>query len=243
MNDKVKVFIGSSSNGEDAPIEATYEYSLRKNASRELEIEFMRQGMNDFYSDWQDLNWSTPFSGFRWAIPERCEFKGKAIYTDCDMINFKDICELHDLDMEGKPVLARRGIRFGGHEFCVMLIDCVMMKSFMIPVRRQKLFAETHHRFIAMFSGNSQLVGDLDPRWNCLDGEQRDVDDIWQLHYTNMATQPWQPEWYTGLPQPHPRNDIVEIFYKMKEEASEAGFLEENYKPQQTDYRYGIIGR
>jgi len=30
MSDKVRIFIGSSANGEDAEAEMTYEYSLRK---------------------------------------------------------------------------------------------------------------------------------------------------------------------------------------------------------------------
>jgi hypothetical protein len=38
MENKVRIFIGTSANGEDAEAEMTYEYSLRKNTSRELEI-------------------------------------------------------------------------------------------------------------------------------------------------------------------------------------------------------------
>ena len=44
-----------------------------------------------------------------------------------------------------------------------------------------------HHQFISMFIANN-LVGNLDPRWNSHDG---DTDEIYQLHYTHMATQPW----------------------------------------------------
>ena len=243
MTDDVRIFIGSSSRGEDAPIEAPYEYSLRKNASKELTIEFMRQGLNEHYSGWNTSRWSTPFSGFRWGIPERCGFEGRAIYTDCDQLNFKDIVELFNTDMQGKPLMARRGQRFGGHEFCVMLFDCAAMEQYMIPVSRQKNIEDTHHRFIGMFSGNSQLTGDLDRRWNVLDGEEFAVDDIWHLHYTNMSTQPWKPAWFTGTPQEHPRKDIVDVYYAMKEEAERAGYVQENYKGKPDFEYHPFIGR
>ena len=38
--------------------------------------------------------WATPFSVFRWAIPHVCNFEGKAIYMDVDMIARDDIAKL-----------------------------------------------------------------------------------------------------------------------------------------------------
>lgn len=55
-NDPVKVFIGTSANGEDAKIEMAYEHSIRKNCSREVDIIWMRQ-TNDktsFWHGWAD---------------------------------------------------------------------------------------------------------------------------------------------------------------------------------------------
>ena len=43
MSDAVRIFIGTSANGEDAEAEMVYEYSLRKNASVPIEITWMRQ--------------------------------------------------------------------------------------------------------------------------------------------------------------------------------------------------------
>ena len=238
----INMFIGTSSNGEDTYIERVYEYSLRKNTNSELNIKWMQQ-TNDEDSFWyapKTENWSTPFSGYRWYIPEYMNFKGRAIYTDCDMINFKDIEELWNIDMQGKPIAARKGSRFGGHEFCVMLIDCAAMEQHLIPVRRQRTIPEYHHRMIHKFSGNESLTLNIDPRWNCLDGEDRAVDDIWQLHWTNMATQPWRPGWYVGPKQEHPRPDLVALLESMSEEAkkacSGAGISE-------SKVNYGIIGQ
>lgn len=246
MND-IRLFIGSSSNGEDAEIECAYEYSLRSNCSREIDIVWMRQ-VNDVESWWGGWNtpaWSTPFSGFRWSIPEYCGFEGRAIYTDCDMINYRDLAELIDTDMQGKPVAARRGNRFGGHEFCVMVFDCAAFQQHSLPTRRMKTIAESHHRFIKKFSGNSELVHDLDPKWNVLDGEQYSIAEMYQLHFTNMATQPWKPGWFTGTCQPHPRNDVVREFEKYREMATNHGYDSAllKQKLQENNVTYNIIGR
>lgn len=243
MDDTVRIFIGSSANGEDNEIEIAYEHSIRKNISRDIEITWMRQ-TNDTESVWGGWNtprWSTPFSGFRWAIPEVCNFKGRAIYSDVDMINYRDIAELFDTDMKDKPIAARRGPRFGGHEFCVMLFDCAKMKEFSIPVSRQKNIAESHHRMIARFSGNSDLVHDLDPRWNCLDGETYSIDEMWQLHFTKMNTQPWKPGWFKGVTYDHPRKDVIAEFNRALQEAINAGY---NPNQEYGDHvEYNIIGQ
>ncbi len=224
MSDKVRIFIGSSANGEDAEAEMTYEYSLRKNTDREVEITWMKQthDVSSIWGGWATERWSTPFSGFRWAIPEACGFKGRAIYTDCDMINFRDIKELWETDLEGKPIAARRGQRFGGHEFCVMVIDCAKMKDLIIPKERLMKISESHQRYIYTFSGQSHHVKDLDPRWNVLDGEHLEFEQMYQLHFTNMATQPWRPGWYTGTPVDHPRKDVVQLYHDKVIEAREA---------------------
>ena len=242
----IKLFIGSSSKGEDKDIEIAYEYSINQNTKEDVQIEWMRQSddPNSYWGCWETHTWPTPFSGFRWGIPEFCNFEGRAIYTDCDMINFRDVKELWETDLEGKPIAARRGQRFGGHEFCVMVIDCAKMKDLIIPKERLMKISESHQRYIYTFSGQSHYVKDLDPRWNVLDGENLKFEEMYQLHYTNMATQPWKPGWYTGTPMKHPREDVVKMYYKKVGEAKLAGM--QPYTPGK-DYptlnEYNIIGR
>ena len=244
MSDRIKMFIGTSSNGEDNPIEAVYEYTLRKNCSKEIDIVWMRQtnDTNSFWHGFDTSNWPTPFSGYRWAIAEYCNFEGRAIYTDCDMINFRDMNELWEFDMKGKPFAARKGNRFGGHEFCVTLIDCDKVKNLQpVSVKRQKTLDTYHQRCIRSYSGNDDVVAELDSRWNCLDGEDRKIEDIWQLHWTKMASQPWKPSWFTGIPEEHQRKDLVELFYDLKEEAILAGYL--GQPKEDPPVKYNIIGR
>lgn len=241
----IKLFIGSSSNGEDATIEAAYLNSIEKHASTDVQINFMRQTNNptSFWHGWATETWPTPFSGFRWGIAEYCGFEGRAIYTDCDMINYHDMQELMEIDMEGKPLAARKGQRFGGHEFCVTVIDCAAFREYAIPVSRAKTISETHQRMIRKFSGNDDLVKELDPKWNVLDGEDYDLNDIKQLHFTNMATQPWTPGWFTGVTQPHPREDVVQAYNDALAEAINNGYDPEALKPKQQFGSYNIIGR
>ena len=54
MSDAIKLFVGSSSNCEDNMIEIAYDYSLRKNTYRELDIIWMRQtyDKNSFWHGW-----------------------------------------------------------------------------------------------------------------------------------------------------------------------------------------------
>lgn len=239
----IDVFIGASSNGEDRQIEAVLEYTLRKNSSENLNIVWMRQSEDrtSFWSEWSTDLWATPFSGFRWSIPEYQRFRGKAIYMDCDMINFRDIAELYNTPLHGKPFAARRGKRFGGHEFCVMVIDCEAAQEYLVPVARQRMIPEYHARCISAFSGNSSVVTDLDARWNCLDGESRKVEDIWHLHWTDMSTQPWKPAWYVGERKEHPRPDLVQLLETLSREAAESGY------PPRSDYpppiKYRILGK
>ena len=130
MSEPIRIFIGTSANNEDSDAEMVLEYSLRKNSSRELMITWMRQTHDEssIWGGWQTQRWSTPFSGFRWAIPEACGFSGRAIYMDVDQVNLRDIADLHNTPLQGRPCAARPGVRFGGHEFCVMLIDCAAME-------------------------------------------------------------------------------------------------------------------
>lgn len=242
MIEPIRIFVGTSSNNEDAEAEMVLEYTLKKNTSHPIEITWMRQTKNEdsIWGDWRTERWSTPFSGFRWAIPEACAFHGRAIYMDVDQLNLRDIADLYSIDLKGNPMAARRGARFGGHEFCVIVMDCERLGDILMPVGRMKPNPDAHHRYIQMFSGSDQVL-DLDPRWNCHDGDGLALDNIWHLHYTKMSTQPWRPKWFTGKAEEHPRQDLVKLWHDTRAEAVLNG-----YAPVLNNDTYGdynIIGR
>jgi lipopolysaccharide biosynthesis glycosyltransferase len=221
----IKLFIGTSPNGLDQEIEAIYEYSLLANTSEELDIVWMK-ATNDktsYWNGWADFQWFTPFSGFRWAIPEICNFKGRAIYTDVDMINFHDISKLSKVDLQGKPFGARKGNRWG-YELCVMVIDCELAKKYIWNLKKLKKKKDAHayHRDMII---KKKLITPIDPRWNCLDGEDLEIPEMYQLHFTNMPSQPWHPEWYPGEKEKHSRDDILRLYESLKAEVSKKNFF------------------
>ena len=66
------IFIGSTPYGQDAEFQMALEYSIRKHASIPVMIYWMVADENPDspWSGWDRSQWYTPFTGFRWAIPE-----------------------------------------------------------------------------------------------------------------------------------------------------------------------------
>lgn len=205
----IKIFVGTSPNGEDSVAEKTLEYSLKKHSSEEIEVVFMRNN-GSYMGYFNASQWATPFTNFRWTIPEYCKFTGRAIYMDVDQLNLRDISELYHIDLEGKPFASR------ADRLCVMVIDCAAMKNLIVPVEQIR----AHPNYNNSIYWNIVKMGKhFDDRWNCLDGEGRPISDIWHLHFTSMPTQPWKPAWFRGQTQPHPRTDLVELWEQYRDEA------------------------
>ena len=231
--EKIRLFIGSSPDGDDALAEMAYEYTLRKNCSRELEIVWMRRtnNPNSFWHDFDTTDWATPFTGFRWGIPEYCNYEGKAIYTDADMLNFRDISELFDIDLGDNYMAVRKDTYRSSMEFCVAVLNCEKMKETPAVNFRKK---HAHLDFLD-WAGCKEFYDKterLHPAWNSLDG---DVNPFYQLHYTNMATQPWKPKWYWGKHRNHRYPELETLFWEKVEEAKAAGYNEEDYKPSSSE--------
>ena len=128
----IRIFVGCSANGEDAEAQAMLEYTLRHYATEPVEINWMmlsRDPASPWYSDpkknagWNTIMWATPFSVFRWAIPHVCNFEGKAIYMDVDMIARTDIAKLWNQEIP-KAILWK-----DEKNSCVMLMDCAKLKK------------------------------------------------------------------------------------------------------------------
>ena len=206
----MRIYIGTSANGEDAVQEKILEYSLRKHATEDVEIVWMRN--NDSYLEMSNHGWATPFSGFRWTVPEMCNFEGRALYMDVDMLNLRDISILYNMDLKGKSLSCRAGGRT-----CVMVMDCEKCKHWMPSIAAQNKGQRTH---MSLYSKARSHFTPFDARWNCLDGENYKIDDIWHLHFTRMNSQPWKPSWFRGKTVPHKRKDIQDLWYQYKEEAN-----------------------
>lgn len=255
----IRIFVGCAS-GDDLESQAVLEYGLRKHASQPLTIRWMqlsRDPQNPFYSDgakgWRTEIWSTPFSGFRWAVPALCGFQGRAIYMDSDVIARADIAELWNQPMPpGVCALAKCGK--DTWRFCVTLFDCAAARPHMLDLPGLQSDPNAHRAMIAKFK-RARFVQPFRGNWNCIDGEDyASLDDpsIKAIHYSQENTQPHlvhalprlardsRPHWFDGAVRPHWRHDLINLFEAELAAAKAAGFAPENYAPAQPFGRYRI---
>ena len=220
--DTIRIFIGSEPGNQDAEI--TLEHSIRKTTSGPYSITWMSDGIP--CSVWQHWNkgrndraqdtrigWKTNFSAFRWAIPELCDFEGRAIYLDVDQIVIRDIRQMWELPMDDSSYLAIRPDRTD-----VMLMDCSKFKSDWWPAlskMKPSGWSQMHYRKL---TERKTKVGELDCIYNCLDGEG--YNDLTRLvHYTKMSTQPWRPFPGSIEYKQHKSRIMLEIWEKTFSEA------------------------
>jgi hypothetical protein len=238
----IRIFVGTPANNEDLESQSVLEWSIRKRASEPVDITWMKAS-NDPRSTWHGWlmrNWATPFSAFRWSIPEHCGFEGRAIYLDIDMIVLADIAELWHHPMSDNQVCIAKN----PSTFCCTLWDCARAQKYLPRVAQLKseygLYARVKRNFpvgtVGQFANGN---------WNCLDGEQYanlHDPDLKILHCTSIPTQPQLrhalprlraaggQHWSRHVPQPHPRKDVVELFDAMLDEAIANGYPPEKYQ-------------
>lgn len=249
----IKVFVGCDPNDCDLEQMMVLDYSLRKHSSLPLEIHWMqlsRDPHSFWFSDpakkqgWRTDTWATPFSGFRWAIPAFCEFSGKAIYMDADVIVLSDIAELWATPFEpGKVVMAK-----GGGEswrFCVSMWDCAAAKSQLPTLADLRGKPETHQQLRKHYKRHTETIQSFDTQFNNIDGEGVSIEQIKILHYSDMGTQfshgramaRLQSEggthWFDGAVMAHPRQDLQALFDDYYQQALDAGYSLDSYRVKQ----------
>ena len=181
----INIFIGSS-DSDDTWIEKILVYSLLKNSSEKLNIQFLRPNK---FPGWNRGGWGTPFTCFRYAIPELMGFKGRALYMDVDILCLGDIAELFNFDLEGKPFgfvwdsLMSNGSQWEHTAFSngwwadsVILMDCEKAKPHVAPIAYQrnpkKVYKwEFFSNMGSPFKEKSlPYIKQLPGNWNCFDG-------------------------------------------------------------------------
>src|SRR5262245_40968254 len=249
MSEPVRIFIGCPSNGEDLESQAVLEWSLRKHATQELDITWMKLSKDPasfWYSNptrnegWLTRGWATPFSALRWGIPAACKFEGPAIYLDIDMIGMDDIGKLWGAKLPGEAFVMAKN----RETFCCSLFDCQRARARLPDIGRIKREYGLYARLRRAFGIQHVAPFPKGENWNCLDGERyADIRDpvIKIVHCTNIPTQPQlahalprlaaagRKHWSTFTPKPHPRRDIVALFDGLLEEARAHGYPPERY--------------
>lgn len=227
----IKIFIGCAPNHDDAESQAVLEYSIRRHASAPVAITWMKLSRDPAspFHGWRTDDWATPFSGFRYAVPALCNYEGRAIYMDSDVIVRADVAELWCMEIVGGDVIARDEARL-----CVSLWDCK--------------YAIRGWSFDEIKAGARPSIAvspfPPDANWNCLDGEKYvDLNDprIKAIHYSHMSHQPHlraaehrlhvagRKHWFDGHTVAHWRRDLTNLFFDELRDAESAGFTVESY--------------
>ena len=208
----IKVFIGSDERMGKA--ETAIANSISVNTSVPVDVAFMRAGDNGFDgwdmgrepgNPYSGSGWATEFSCFRFAVPELCDFTGRAIYLDVDMIVLGDLVELWNVSFDGRTMLTVDG---GGLD--VIVWNCERVKADNWPmISKMKTSGYNLDRYITLLPQNEQ--GNVISReWDCRD---QVTDKSKLVHYTDMRVQPWQP-WpdVFDYDSDHPCPEAVALF-------------------------------
>jgi hypothetical protein len=240
MTDRIKLFVGCAPNGEDAESQMVLEYTAKKHSSLPVDIVWMKHNNpdhNGIWQGWESSTWATPFSGFRWAIPEACNFEGQAIYMDSDMIILGDLAELWNNPWEDGKIIQMKG----DWRTCVAKWHCERAGQVLPPVEQMKKTPTAHQQLFGALQQQPQLAQVFDRQWNNFDGENDDLKDIKILHYTDMSTQmhakyctsrlerEGRKHWFDGEFREHRRPDVQYLFDRYYFEAMNEGMAPQDY--------------
>ena len=193
----IRVFIGTDDT--QAVSTAVLKHSIVSRTDSPLEFRELRDlhtGLeNEFY---------TGFSFYRWGIPRACDFEGRAVYLDTDIVVLCDIEELWRLPLDSHSHLCRprprfgfrgwRPKRLGGAYTSVMLVDCARAQDWNFPDWCAKAAESVQFYREVMWclpgSPTERRRGDLPAEFNHLDHYDARRTKI--IHYTDLPNQPWK---------------------------------------------------
>lgn len=216
----LRVFVGTSPDGMDEEACAVLEYSLRRHASVPVEVVRIQTSSDPAspLGGWSTERWATPWTALRWAIPEMCEWSGRAIYFDCTSLILGDIAELGAASFPlGSFLMARRE----GCELSVgcLVFDCAEARPHLPAVEEMKRSAGIHGEIAALLERRPRLVGPLPGVWGRSDAAfsraGRDAQVGGSVHFPRPQIQPHgmladvrlraagRSHWFRGARLPH----------------------------------------
>lgn len=233
----IKVFVGTSPAGDDAEACAVLEHTLRKHASRPVDITWLKQSSDPGAPGhgWRSERWSTPWAGMRWAAPELAGWSGRAIYFDCAQIIMGDVAALAAAPMpEGAVVLLNRDGRLL-HLAC-MVWDCERARAVMPPLEALRADVGGHLAVASMLADTPSLVGALPRGWAVGDQDFARMPEgaTGSVHCGNLFMQPHarlalprlrrigRRHWFDEVRMRHFCPALVELFDREYAEAEAA---------------------
>ena len=224
----IRVFVGTDRTQMLAA--RVLEYSIRKHASMSVDFVPMCDLPVPMPKDAQNRP-RTGFSFSRFLIPSLCDYRGRAIYVDADMLVLNDIAKLWDMPMDEADILCAEQPSEKGRirQYSVMLLNCSNLR-WKIDEIVQGLDDGSYSYPRLMYDfcvvGSEKIASALPYEWNSL--EYYEPGKTCLIHYTDMPTQPWVSF----------RNSHRSIWYKALREAVGEGFIskQELYREVESGY-------
>lgn len=195
----IRIFVGA---GDQQIIPAlVLKHSIEKNVTMNVDVTIMNEWTHPMPKDPRNRP-RTPFSFQRFMIPEKCDYKGHAIYMDSDMLVFGDVKEIwkpeemyfisEEDKIFGVDVMAMRNDDIDRHKakFSVVLIDCGdsewNIKDIISELDNGNL---NYEQLVFDFKVAREIRDGFNPDWNSLEEYTEGKTKL--LHYTEMYNQPW----------------------------------------------------
>jgi hypothetical protein len=178
-------------------------YSILKNSTRPVSITpiYLPNIKDNFTRERSNLE-STEFSFSRFIVPHLANYKGWAVFMDCDQLMTGDIAELWRLRDEkyalqvckhdytpstDKKFLGQIQTKYEKKNWSsFMLMNCDKCTA-LSPDYVNTATGLQLHQF--KWLENEKLIGDLPLEWNWLAGEYQYKKDVKNIHYTEGG--PW----------------------------------------------------
>ena len=201
----MKVFVGY-----DTREDMAYQVCKHSIIARNKDVDvrpLKQQELRDAGWYWRDEDKlaSTEFTFTRFLVPELANFKGWAVFMDCDMILTTDIAELFAQADDKYAVMCvqhdytpKEGIKMDGQKqtiyprknwSSVVLWNCGHPSNRVVDqdmVNEKELNGAYFHRFSWLLDDE---IGELDHTWNYLVGVYDDIETPNLIHYTEGG--PW----------------------------------------------------
>lgn len=244
MSDTIRLFLGSSPNGEDYEADAVAEYSARKNSSLPIDLTWMRQSKSGPYSGWSCGSGRTPFSHYRWSLPAMCGFAGRAIYADADFVFMADLAELWRQPIPGVILCLKSSKPSGKIRTCCMVFDCAKAKGIVPDLKALKRMPDPQGTLSKQFYNDAVSSGYECGNWNVRDPQTQEEllsPDTKAVHHTHMYSQlhlsyvaarlskEGREHWYRGEIVQHKNEALRVLFDELLKEAQAAGYTYESY--------------
>ena len=201
----INVFIGYDS--KERVAYNVLSHSIIQNSTKPVAITpiALNNLKDDFVRERNALS-STEFSFSRFIIPHLMNYRGWALFMDCDMLMFEDIAELwrlrddkyavqvckhHYTPKKEKKFLGQVQTKYEKKNWSsFMLMNCAKCSA-LTPDYVNSASGLELHQF--KWLEGDHLIGDLPLEWNWLVGEYDHKEDVNNVHYTEGG--PWFEEY------------------------------------------------